>query len=325
MGNYHPKNKMNHLDGTSWVKFTKSWFILKSRPRKADQVQHPAKYPEELAASFIEFFTRRGDMVLDPFAGVGSTLLAAAQLGRHSVGLELNPAFVELAKQHLVIPDPELAHWMPHILQADARQVYQLFQDHGFVRPDFVMTSPPYGNMLKTTRGFDERATAKQRAKQGLKNDYSDDPQDLGNLEYHGFLDVLIHILAQCAALLRNGGHMVLVVQNYRRPDGGMDTLAFDLVRRLEGHDYLRFVGEKIWCQDDKYLGIWGYPSTLVVNMHHHYALIFKKDEGRLALLDGNHHYAELRGREMEEWMVERDPGRLLARPERAPFGDVAF
>ena len=42
------------------------------------------------------------------------------------------------------------------------------------------------------------------------------------------------------------------------------------------------FKGEKIWCQDNKKLGIWGYPSEFVSNVHHHYCLIFKKPKPKV-------------------------------------------
>jgi len=57
--------------------------------------------------------------------------------------------------------------------------------------------------------------------------------------------------------------------------------LAWDLARRIErpGRAATRwlFQGERIWCQNTKPLGIWGYPAVFVPNYHHHYCLIFRK------------------------------------------------
>jgi DNA modification methylase len=71
------RNKLNDLDSKSWLKFQKSWFIHNPPPRRKDVLRHPAKFPESLAQEFIEFFTKSGQVVLDPMAGTGSTLVAA--------------------------------------------------------------------------------------------------------------------------------------------------------------------------------------------------------------------------------------------------------
>src|SRR5436190_14255141 len=94
-------NKLNDLDSKTWLKFQKSWFIHNPPPRKKDVIVHPAKFPESMAQEFVEFFTKRGETVLDPMAGTGSTLVAALRAGRHSYGIELNRKYAEIACQIL--------------------------------------------------------------------------------------------------------------------------------------------------------------------------------------------------------------------------------
>jgi DNA modification methylase len=96
-----PVNRLNDLSAREWIKFQKSWFIHNPPPREPGVFQHPAKFPETLAREFIEFFTKRGEWVLDPMVGTGSTLLAARAAGRPSVGLELNEQFAQLARERL--------------------------------------------------------------------------------------------------------------------------------------------------------------------------------------------------------------------------------
>ena len=74
--------KLNDLDGKEWVKNTKSWFILKGKSRSKEVINHPAKYPEELAEKFVSFFTKKDEIVFDPFMGVGSTGVACNKLKR---------------------------------------------------------------------------------------------------------------------------------------------------------------------------------------------------------------------------------------------------
>src|ERR671918_3044119 len=94
-----PCNKLNDLDSKTWLKFQKSWFIHNPTPRKKGVLVHPAKFPETMAQEFIEFFTKKGETVLDPMAGTGSALVAALRAGRHSYGIELNSKYAEIAKQ----------------------------------------------------------------------------------------------------------------------------------------------------------------------------------------------------------------------------------
>jgi DNA modification methylase len=63
--------------------------------------EHPAPYPIELAYRIIRMFSFTGDMVLDPFAGTGSTILAAMKSNRHSIGNELDPDYYSMAEKRI--------------------------------------------------------------------------------------------------------------------------------------------------------------------------------------------------------------------------------
>lgn len=65
--------------------------------------RHSATFPLELPKWFIKLFTQEGDLVLDPFVGSGTTALAAQQLGRHYLGIEIQPEYAALAEQALGI------------------------------------------------------------------------------------------------------------------------------------------------------------------------------------------------------------------------------
>ncbi len=62
---------------------------------------HPAPFPEELANRLIRMFSFANDTVLDPFAGTGTTMIAAARAGRNSIGIEIDPTYVQLARERL--------------------------------------------------------------------------------------------------------------------------------------------------------------------------------------------------------------------------------
>ncbi len=268
----HPRNQLNDLSGREWIRFTRSWFVHNPPRRSRSQILHPAKFPEALVGEFIRYFTKVGETVLDPFAGTGSTLLAACETGRHGVGVEVNSRYVELARRHLG------AHAGPHsVFHDDASRVEELFRAHQLPPVDFVMTSPPYWNMLGQSRG-NVLSAHKRRKASGLDVVYSEsDENDLGNeSDYTRFLDRLAAVFLGVRAVLRRNRYLVVVVQNLRAPEGRMVPLAWDLTARLE--QWYTFKGERIWCQDNKPLGIWGYPSEYVSNVHHHYCLVFKND-----------------------------------------------
>jgi len=72
--------------------------------RGASLAKHPAPFPLELASRLIRMFSFVGDTVLDPFAGTGTTALAALQLGRSSIGYEIEPKYVEMIRSRLGQP-----------------------------------------------------------------------------------------------------------------------------------------------------------------------------------------------------------------------------
>ncbi|MCI4345276.1 MAG: hypothetical protein L3K07_00755 [Thermoplasmata archaeon] len=243
--------------------------------RSAAERSHPAKFPEGLAERFVRFFTRPGQWVLDPFAGAGSTLVAARRLGRPSVGVELSPEYVRLAERRVdAVPG---ARSVPAILLAeDARLLGESWRRLRLPAPSLVLTSPPYWDMLRKGRGG-VRSVHRRRREEGLSEAYSADPRDLGNItDYRRFLEELLPILAEAGALLAPERYLVVVLQNLRDPTGAYRRLAWEVAAGLD-RPPLEFQGEQIWCQDSKPLGIWGYPVTFVPNVHHHYCLIFRR------------------------------------------------
>lgn len=75
-----------------------TWTFNGASPRR---VGHPAPFPEELPRRLIKLYSYKRDLILDPFLGSGTTLVAAKRLGRASIGVEINPVFCDLSVRNI--------------------------------------------------------------------------------------------------------------------------------------------------------------------------------------------------------------------------------
>ena len=89
----------NTISRDEFLEYTKS--IWDFPAESARRVGHPAPFPLELPRRLIQLYSFEGDVVLDPFAGSGTTCLAARETGRHFVGYEKNDSYVRLAEERL--------------------------------------------------------------------------------------------------------------------------------------------------------------------------------------------------------------------------------
>ena len=273
------KNALNDLDGKDWIKYTVSWFIINPRPRTKQEIMHPAKFPEELVERFVRFFTKKHQWVLDPFLGVGSTLVACRNLRRNGTGIEINPTFYRIAKKRLsqrtLSDDVRQDVILGNSLELD--KVLSAYYQNDIPDFNFSISSPPYYNMLKKSRGG-SNSTHKERKEKGLNLTYGGHEGNLENIDsYEEYMDCLVRVYSKVHEFLKNKSYIVIVVQNMRDVDGKMRLIAWDLAKKLDEIYTLR--QEQIWCQANKKLGIWGYPTTYVSNVHHHYCLILQKVE----------------------------------------------
>jgi DNA modification methylase len=267
------KNKLNELDSKTWLKFQKSWFIHNPPPRKKGVLVHPAKFPETMAQEFIEFFTKKGDTVLDPMAGTGSTIIAALRSGRNSYGIELNPRYAEVAQKIISEERSQLGKAVTdlksELIPGNALNV----ESYQLPPIDYVLTSPPYWDMLHAKGAATQK---KRRASSELDVFYSEDPEDVGNItDYDKFLEQLVLIYAGLKPFLCEKAYLTIIVKNVKK-GGRVYPLAWDLARGLGKFYTLK--DEKIWCQDNQSLAPYGLGSAWVSNTFHHYCLQFRND-----------------------------------------------
>ena len=297
----HPENELNELPGEEWLYFTKSvWSTaypseLGHGRRKA----HGANKPPRLMARLIEFFTMPGDLVLDPFAGVGGTLLGAAicRGPRRALGIELSAAWVSvfddvvreaLAERDGLGPvlgdlgpaDPGGARGFdPSGLEMRVGDATVVLPSLGPATVDFVATDPPYNVQLPLTMAGGP--LAERHANR--RTDYAmvtDDPADLANApSYAAFLDRMGGVLAQLHRVLRDGRYATLIVRDAYQAGRYLFTAADLAARATEAGFVVK--GDLIWYQAGTRLRPYGYPKAFVPNIAHQHILVLRKEPAR--------------------------------------------
>lgn len=274
------RNRLNDLTGKEWVSETKSYMYQKGlgadHPYAKIERQHPAPFSFQDIMSLVNFFTKKGMSVLDPFGGIGSTAKACELTGRICTSIELAEKYHNLSLQRL---DTEVASGTSKnhtFINGDSCDILPTFKPNSF---DFIVTSPPYWGILHKQ----DQKVKKNRVEQNLDTQYSNDKRDLGNIaDYNDFLDILCdRIFLQCGRVLRYGKYMAIIVSDFR-DKGEFISFHSDLIQRLNkvdilGGGKLYLQGTKILIQNHKSLHPYGYPFAYVENIHHQYILIFRK------------------------------------------------
>lgn len=300
----HPRNTLNELTGEEWLYFTKSVWTTAypSELGHALRKAHGANKPPRLMARLIEFFTKSGELVLDPFAGVGGTLLGAAVARgpRRAIGIELSPGWaavyesvLEEAVDGARAGDPvRLADLGPsdpggprsfdpsgcELRIGDALAVLPTLAADSI---DFVATDPPYNVQLPMTMAGGRLAETFTNR----RTDYAmvtDDPADLANLpDYPAFLDRMTDVLAELERVLKPGRYVVLIVRDAYQ-DGRYLFTGADLAARAASVGLVP-KGDLIWYQAGTRLRPYGYPTGFVPNIAHQHLLVLRKEARRPA------------------------------------------
>ncbi len=280
----------NGLTPTEWALLSKNvivedellnpvWNDLSS-PRNKYQLEHGAVYPIKLCERLIKMYSAEGDTVFDPFLGIGTTMIAAQQLDRHCVGIELNSKFAGIAQNWLNDVQGLFKNDKHYkIVNDDCRNLLQ------HVRKDKVqltITSPPYADFIQ--KSLKDRETVHKTSVIRHENNstvkqYSEHEDDFGNLPYNDFLEEIKHILKDNLEVTKVGGYSCWVVKDYRDTKNKIPYVPFhsDLARAGEevGWKYHDLI---IWDQTgQRRLILLGYPSVLYTNQNCSFIVVFRK------------------------------------------------
>jgi DNA modification methylase len=273
-----PKS-FNQLTPKEWTSLSKSVWNDVSSPREWYHFEHGATFSVAMAERVIKMYSKEGDLILDPFLGVGTTLIAAKRLKRKGIGIELYEKFVKIAKKILAQQTLNGDMYFQEVIQDDCRNLLK------FVKPESVqlmLTSPPYANFIY--RSVEDRKNTHKKSLLVSENlsvvkPYGDDPRDFGNLEYGTFLNEIKELMKKLFIVTKSGGYNVWVVKDCRDPQNGKPFIPFhsDLAKIAEEvgflwHDLI------IWDQNgQRRLVLLGYPSVFYVNINHTFLVVLRK------------------------------------------------
>jgi DNA modification methylase len=296
----HPDNTLNELSGEEWLYFTKS-VLTTAYPSElghAARKAHGANKPPRLMARLIEFFSRTGDLVVDPFAGVGGTLIGAAiaRGPRRALGIELDARWVGVYREvvaalqaendgrgptiaELGTGDPGAARTFdPSGLEMRQGDALEALPELADASVDLVATDPPYNIQLPLTMAGG--ALAETHANR--RTDYamvSDAPADLANAaDYAAYLDAMERTFREVARVLKPGRYAVVIVRDAYQ-NGRYQFVGADLAARAEVAGLVP-KGDLIWHQTGTRLRPYGYPRVFVPNIAHQHILVLRREPG---------------------------------------------
>jgi DNA modification methylase len=243
--------------------------------------EHGGMKPPELTQILIEkYSTSSQDTILDPFAGVGGTLLGASLAGRKAIGIDINKRWKEI--YDIVSSENNLIK--QKFMIGDSRQVLEREIENDSV--DLILTDVPYWAMdkLKKTRGRFSKAGEKSQGK--LHSPLKKFNQST-ILTIDEWLKLLEEIFSKCYKKLIAGKFLVVFIGNmYRtmpeyREDKtikvGRYLLLTSMLAKMLLSIGFQFNNEIIWYSPDKALHVFGYPFSYIPSVVHQSILVFKK------------------------------------------------
>lgn len=305
-GKYDNRNKLNDFTGREWVYFLNSIELIEGEPTLMTGEQlndlseqqwaahqepiigtyfptsgeashahhirkkHPSPKPPQLMRQLIEFFTKQNGRVLDPFVGVGGTLLACSMANRHGVGVDLSQDYLDLYQK----ASEDLGLKPQVVYKGNALQLENIINGKDYLF-DLVLTDPPYGNMLSKKR------TGERKKKTGddSPTPFTNERQDLGNMQPKQFYDALKSVIVQSMKFLKVKGYVIVFCKDLQPTAEHPNLIHADVVNTLMQIPNLRFRGYKIWYDKTQKLYPFGYPYAYVSNQLHQFILIFRKEK----------------------------------------------
>ena len=231
--------------------------------------KHPSPKPPQLMKKLIEFFSKEDEWILDPFMGVGGTLIGASLSNRNAVGIDLSDEFISIYKE--VCKHEKIKEQITIVGNSNNIENFKKIHNKQF---DLILTDPPYGDMMKRTK----TGEATKKRKNTKPTPFTNKTDDIGNLPLPLFLEEFKVIVEKNLKFLKNKRYLLVFTKDFQPKPEYHGMLHFDIVSKLNEIKGLYFKGYKIWHDKTINLYPYGYPYAYVGNQLHQFILIFRKE-----------------------------------------------
>lgn len=277
-GIYDERNEVNDLTGREWKYATKSVIPEQYPPDFQHELrsEHGGQKPPRLAMELIQRLSKSGDVILDPFAGVGGTLLGASLAEyegsglREAIGFELNQRWIEIYEEVLEEENDERkARGEGVLAEQDMRHgdCEELVEDLDAGAIDFLITDVPYWSMDKV-----EQTRNEDKIRKSKLGDFDDDDIQTKS----EWLDSMENKFAKFRRVVKEEGYVAVFIGDMYR-EQSYNMLSFELAERITNAGYT-MKANLIWYDPSKDLHVYGYPFSFIPSMVHQNILVFRKD-----------------------------------------------
>jgi DNA modification methylase len=269
-GFYSDANVVNDLTGKEWVFSTKSVITKQYPPDMQHKMrsEHGGQKPPKLCADLISAFTKKGDKILDPFMGVGGTLLGASLVGRKAVGVEIDSRWIDVYNKVCLAEGLEVQETLnddsAHALNNMDRQF------------DCVFTDVPYWGMDKAHRSKGSFKKVGEKAKEAKKSKLS-----AFKVSYQTkgeWLMEMSNVFTLASRLLKPKGYMLTFIGDMYR-DNEYHCLSAELAHAISSIPGMVWKANIIWYDVSKKLHLYGYQYTYIPSMVHQNIIVFRKED----------------------------------------------
>jgi len=260
-----PNNHLSCINPKEWVKGQVAvWEFYYEKRDIRDKDIHPAVFPIGLPKKCIELFTHKGELVLDPFVGIGTTLIAARDTERNAVGFDLNPKYVQFSYQRIKeqkgIFDSEKVKQV--VICDDAINIPKYLRTNTV---SLIVTSPPYATLLSRARlNKSLRCDLRKNKYYKKVQQYSFNPRDLGTMPPKQFAKALSEIFKEILPILRPKRHCIININDLWEKNKRYPTHCY-VIEEMEkvGYELRNII---IWDKRNlvNNIGIFGYPSNYI-------------------------------------------------------------
>ena len=277
-GFYDVANQLNDLTGKEWVFSTKS-VIPKGYPPSFQlnlRNKHGGQKPPELCESLIKTFTKEGENVLDPFCGVGGTLIGCHLSNRTGIGVEINKDWIDIYRNIC-----DLDSLKPQeVIHGDSRKILKNFINEKRKFFDFVLTDIPYWKMdvVEKSKGTYKKVGEEAKGVYSEKSKLSDfsSGSEHSERKKKDWEKLIEEVFKDCFRLLKPGSYCAVFIGNMYYK-GQYYLLNADIARILNRIGFV-LKGEIIWYDVNKKLHLYGINYSWIPSIVHQFIMIFRKE-----------------------------------------------